>query len=48
MTWHPYGLDEKARRLVKDALQRDVGITEASKQGFKEAYKMRETVVYGF
>jgi hypothetical protein len=46
MTWHPYGLDEKARRLVKDALQRDTDI-EKSKRGFKEAYKMRETVVYG-
>lgn len=47
MTWKPYALDEQARKLVKDALKGDVGITEESKQGFKEAYKMRETVVYG-
>jgi len=47
MSWKPYALDEEARKLVKDALKRDEGIKEASKQGFKEAYKMRETVVYG-
>jgi hypothetical protein len=47
MSWKPYALDEKARQLVKNALQGDQGIEEASKQAFKESYKMRETVVYG-
>jgi hypothetical protein len=47
MPWKPYILDEKARRLVKNALKEDEGIKEPSKQSFKEAYKMRETVVYG-
>ncbi|WP_193198659.1 hypothetical protein [Nostoc sp. MG11] len=47
MSWKPYALDEKARQLVKNALEKDQGIREASKQAFKESYKMRETVVYG-
>lgn len=49
MSWKSYALDEEARKLVKNALKRDLddGITEPSKQSFKEAYKMRETVVYG-
>lgn len=47
MSWKPYALDEKARQLVKNALEGDRGIREASKQAFKESYKMRETVVYG-
>jgi hypothetical protein len=47
MSWKPYALDEKARQLVKNALEGDRGIKEASKQAFKESYKMRETVVYG-
>jgi hypothetical protein len=47
MSWKPYALDEKARQLVKNALEGDKGIKEASKQAFKESYKMRETVVYG-
>jgi hypothetical protein len=45
--WKPYALDEEARKLVKQALEGDKGIKEASKQAFKESYKMRETVVYG-
>jgi hypothetical protein len=47
MSWKSYALDEEARKLVKDALKHDKGITEASKQAFKESYKMREIVVYG-
>lgn len=47
MSWKPYALDEKARQLVKNALEGDRGIREASKQAFKESYKMREAVVYG-
>jgi hypothetical protein len=47
MSWKSYALDEEARKLVKDAIVRDRGITEPSKQGFKESYKMRKTVVYG-
>lgn len=47
MSWKPYALDQKARVLVKNALEGDKGIKEASKQAFKESYKMRETVVYG-
>ncbi|MHC5937947.1 hypothetical protein [Nostoc sp.] len=47
MSWKPYALDEKARQLVKNALEGDKGIKDAKKQAFKESYKMRETVVYG-
>jgi hypothetical protein len=47
MFWKSYALDEEARKLVKDALKGDEKIAEPSKQAFKEAYKMRETVVYG-
>lgn len=47
MPWKPYALDRKARILVKNALEGDKGIKEASKQAFKEAYKMRTTVSYG-
>lgn len=47
MPWQPYALDEKARKLVKDAKEGDKEITELSKQAFKESYKMREAVAYG-
>ncbi len=47
MPWQAYALDEKARKLVKDALEGDKNIKEASKQAFKESYKMRSTVAYG-
>jgi hypothetical protein len=47
MPWQAYALDEKARKLVKDALNGDKNIKEPSKQAFKESYKMRATVAYG-
>lgn len=47
MAWTPYGLDEEARKLVQSAKKGDEGILEGSKQGFKEAYKMREAVAFG-
>ena len=47
MPWQPYALDEQARKLVQAAKKGDEGIQEASKQGFKESYKMREAVAYG-
>jgi CRISPR-associated protein Cmr4 len=47
MPWKPYALDEEARKLVKKAQEGDKGITEPSKQAFKESYKMREAIAFG-
>lgn len=37
MSWEPYGLDHKARNLVK----------KQTEDSLKESYKMREAVAYG-
>jgi hypothetical protein len=47
MAWNPYGLDQIAHKLVKEALARDKVVLERQDKGLREAYKMQEAVAYG-
>jgi hypothetical protein len=47
MAWNPYGLDQIAHRLVKDALALDENGPANQDKCLREAYDMREAVAYG-
>ena len=47
MTWNPYGLDQIAHKLVKQALELDNNGPKSQDDCLREAYDMRETVAYG-
>lgn len=42
MTWHPYGIDESARKVVQQAIQ-----TDPTGVSLNQVFKMRITCAYG-
>lgn len=42
MSWHPYGIDDCARKVVLDALERD-----PERKSMNQIFKMRLTCAYG-
>ena len=47
MTWHPYGLDQIAHRLVRRAIDIDADGELSGDSCLREVYEMRESVAYG-
>jgi hypothetical protein len=47
MTWNPYGLDQIAHGLVRQALAIDENDEIQGNSCLREAYEMREAVAYG-
>jgi hypothetical protein len=47
MGWNPYGLDQVAHRLVREAIAIDENGGIAGNPCLREAYEMQQTVAYG-